>query len=229
MNAEDSEEIDQFSRLAKEFWQEKGAFAALHHINPARLEFIENHKMLPQAKVLDIGCGGGILSESMALLGADVLGIDLSAAVLEEARTHAKSQGVNVEYRLCDSAAILGSECFDLITCTDMLEHITQPQKVIADISRLLKHDGYAVLSTLNRNLWSNVLAISIAEHILRIVPPGTHRYERFIRPHELIDMAQACGLRAVDLKGIAYNPFSKTAHLIRRPRINYILALYKA
>lgn len=225
----EQEEITKFNQLAGEFWREGGAFSALHHINPCRIEFIEQHKILTGMQILDIGCGGGILAESMALLGAEVCGIDLAEQVIEEAKRHAKNNGLDIEYRLIASDKIKDEEKrYDIVTCMDMLEHVDDPALILADAYQLLKNNGYCFISTINRNLSAKILAIGLAEYVMRIVPRGTHSYEHLLKPQELIDMAEAIGFQVKNISGISYNPLLKTARLTRKPTINYLLALQK-
>lgn len=215
-----------FDLHGEQFWDKNGPYRTLHHINPARLAFIKRHITLKEQKILDIGCGGGILSEALAKEGAQTYGIDLSENVIKAARAH----NPNINYRQITSAdCVKNQEQYDHITCMEMLEHVRNPSRILKDIYQLLKPNGYAFLSTLNRTLKSRIFAITLAEKILKLIPQGTHDHQAFIRPHELIQMAEQIGFQAIELSGMDYHPLLKTAVLSQNLKINYLLALKKS
>ena len=221
----DPAEIAKFDAAAPRWWDPDGEFRPLHDLNPARLDYIEARAGLAGSRVVDVGCGGGLLAEGMARRGARVLGIDLAPEALAVARLHALESGVAVEYRevavetLADSA----TGQFDLVTCLEMLEHVPDPAAIVASIARLVRPGGHAVFSTINRNARSFALAIVGAEYLMRLLPMGTHRYARLIRPSELSRWARAAGLDLVDLAGLGYDPFSRRARLTGDVSVNYL------
>lgn len=218
-----------FNQHGHQFWDKTGPYRTLHHINPARLKFIQRFIALRGQNILDIGCGGGILSEALYRKGAHVTGIDLSPVVLDAARTHANEQGLAITYREISAheLAETGAQ-FDHITCMEMLEHVANPAAIFRDIERLLKPSGYAFLSTLNRTKKAWLGAIFAAEYLTNTVPRGTHNHEHFIRPDELVNMAEHAGLKAIALSGMDYHPLLKTAILSRKLDINYLLCVQK-
>ena len=212
----DPAELAKFDELAARWWDERGEFAPLHRINPLRLGWIEARAPLAGRRVLDVGCGGGILAESMARRGADVLGIDLAEASLGVARRHAARSGVALEYRAVsaeDCAEEMAGE-FDVVTCLEMLEHVPDPAAVVAACARLLGPGGRAFFSTLNRNPKSWLFAIVGAEYVLRLLPRGTHRHDRFIRPAELDAWCRRAGLSLDAMTGLVYNPLTRRYRL---------------
>ena len=221
----DPAEIAKFDSAAPRWWDPEGEFRPLHDLNPARLDYIEARAGLAGRRAVDVGCGGGLLAEGMARRGARVLGIDLAPGALAVARLHALEAGVAVEYRqvpvegLADAAA--GE--FDLVTCLEMLEHVPDPAAVVASIARLVRPGGDAVFSTINRNARSFALAIVGAEYLMRLLPRGTHRYARLIRPSELSRWARDAGLELVDLAGLDYDPFSRRARISEDVSVNYL------
>lgn len=222
-------EIDTFNRHGHAFWDHNGPYRTLHEINPTRLKLIERYIHLNGAQILDVGCGGGILSEAMATRGANVTGIDLSSSVLDAARTHAADNGINITYRQCDTGQLVREgQTWQHITCMEMLEHVVDPAAVIRDITKLLKPNGYAFFSTLNRNKKSFLAAIVAAEYLTRTVPRGTHDHSWFITPAELSSMIEHAGLRSKALYGMDYHPLLKTAHLSCNVDINYFLIAHK-
>src|SRR6185295_14935061 len=189
----DAGEIAKFEALAQRWWDPAGEFRPLHELNPLRLAFIEERASLSGARVLDVGCGGGILSEAMARKGARVLGIDMAQGALQVAELHALESGVKLEYRLAapEELAAVSPGHFDLITCMEMLEHVPEPEHVLSALATLVRPGGHVFISTINRNLKAFLLAIVGAEYLLRLLPRGTHEYARFIRPSELAGWAR--------------------------------------
>ncbi len=221
-------ELDKFSQLAHRWWDPNSEFKPLHDINPLRLEWLERLAGGIQDKwVVDVGCGGGILAESMAVKGARVTGIDLSDKALKVAKLHQLESGVQVDYRLI-AAEALAEEApgqFDVVTCMEMLEHVPDPASVMAACARMAKPDGWVFFSTLNRNPKSYMLAIVGAEYVLNMLPKGTHDWSKFIKPHELASYARSAGLEPVELMGMTYSPFTKTYRLERDTDVNYLMA----
>lgn len=217
--------IDSFNQHGHAFWDAKGPYRTLHEINPTRLALIERYIDLYGANVLDVGCGGGILSEAMAKQGAHVTGIDLSPSVLDAARTHAAEHGLEIDYRQCDSAELVNKGGhWQHITCMEMLEHVVDPAAVIKDIKQLLQPGGYAFFSTLNRSKKSYLAAIVAAEYLTGLVPRGTHNHDWFITPAELSNMVEHAGLKVAGLYGMDYHPLLKKANLSRDLSVNYFL-----
>ncbi len=213
----DPAELAKFASLAQSWWDPKGPSRPLHDLNPLRLGYVEGIAALADRRVLDVGCGGGLLSEAMARRGARVLGIDLGREVLEVARLHALAGAVPVEYREV-SAEELAAERpaqFDLVTCMEMLEHVPDPAASLHALGTLVRPEGDLVVSTLNRHPRAFAIAIVGAEYVARVLPPGTHEYLKFIRPSELARWGRAAGLRLLDLAGVGYNPLTSA---LRRP-----------
>lgn len=232
MSNADQVELDKFSQLAHRWWDTNSEFKALHDINPLRLQWISGLAGGLQGKrVVDVGCGGGILSESMASQGAQVTGIDLAEKSLKVARLHQLESGVQVDYRLiaAEDLAAAEPESFDVVTCMEMLEHVPDPVSVMTACARMVKPDGWVFFSTLNRNPKSYLFAIVGAEYVLNMLPKGTHDWSRFIKPHELAAYARQAGLDSVELMGMTYNPISKTYRLERNTDVNYLLACRRA
>ena len=226
----DAAEIAKFDALAGRFWDPNGEFGALHRLNPLRLAYVEERVSLKGARVLDVGCGGGIFSEALARAGAKVTGIDLSRAALATAELHALESGLAIDYlqTSAESHAAAAPAAYDVVTCMEMLEHVPDPASVIAALARLVRPGGRVVVSTLNRTLRSFLLAIVGAEYVAHLLPRGTHEYARFIRPAELARAARAQGLNVEDLTGIGYDPLQKAFRLERDVRVNYLAALAK-
>ena len=227
----DDAEIRKFSELASRWWDPQSEFKPLHQINPLRLGYINQHTPISGLRVLDVGCGGGILSESMALEGAHVTGIDMGEAPLNVARLHALEQNVeNVEYLKITAEALAqqNSEEWDIVTCMEMLEHVPDPSSIVEACSKLVKPGGTIYFSTINRHPKAFALAIVGAEYILNLLPKGTHQYEKFIKPSELNRWSESSGLRASDLIGIHYNPFLNTYRLGAGIDVNYIARMEK-
>lgn len=222
----DATEREKFDAVASGWWDPEGPFRPLHDLNPARLRFISERAALEGARVLDVGCGGGILSESMARKGARVSGIDVAPRVLSIAKLHLHESGLDVDYReiTVEDQAAETPEAFDVVTCMEMLEHVPDPPSIIRAVHDLLKPGGQAFFSTLNRTPLAFVLGIVGAEHVARLLPRGTHRYDRFIRPSELAAWARAAGLEVRDIAGLHYNPLTKSVMLGGNVQVNYLL-----
>jgi 2-polyprenyl-6-hydroxyphenyl methylase/3-demethylubiquinone-9 3-methyltransferase len=221
----DPAEIAKFDAAAPRWWDPDGEFRPLHDLNPARLDYIEARAGLAGRRVADVGCGGGLLAEGMARRGARVLGIDLAPEALAVARLHALESGLAIEYRETAVEALAAEEpgTCDLVTCLEMLEHVPDPAAIVGSIARLLRPGGHAIFSTINRNPRAFALAIVGAEYLMRLLPMGTHRYARLIRPSELARWARDAGLELVDLAGLAYDPFSRRARLTGDVSVNYL------
>jgi 2-polyprenyl-6-hydroxyphenyl methylase/3-demethylubiquinone-9 3-methyltransferase len=227
MSNVDPRELEKFSQLAHRWWDPSGELRPLHEINPLRLDFIDRMAGgLGGKRVLDVGCGGGILAESMAALGAQVTGIDLSEESLAVARLHLLESGLTVDYRLISTEdfARESPRRFDVVTCMELLEHVPDPQSIVTACAGLLKPDGHAFFATLNRNLKSYLFAVIGAEYVLKLLPRGTHDYARFIKPSELAAMCRNAGLAVCHLTGMTYNPLTRTYALGENSDVNYIL-----
>jgi len=223
----DHTEISKFEELAARWWDPDSEFKPLHDINPLRLDYIDRAAGLKGKEVLDVGCGGGILSESMAVLGARVTGIDMGERPLQVAELHTLESGVQVTYRRVpvEDLAAESPAQFDVVTCMEMLEHVPEPASVVAACARLVKPGGCVFFSTLNRNLKSYLLAIIGAEYILGMLPRGTHDYGRFIKPSELDAWVRAAGMHTQDITGMTYNPLTDTYRLADRDLdVNYLM-----
>ncbi|WP_338847750.1 bifunctional 2-polyprenyl-6-hydroxyphenol methylase/3-demethylubiquinol 3-O-methyltransferase UbiG [Massilia sp. W12] len=229
MNA-DPLELQKFSDLAHRWWDPQSEFRPLHEINPLRLEWINARAPLAGKKVLDVGCGGGILAESMAKKGAQVSGIDLSEKALRVADLHSLESGVSVHYELIAAEALAEREAgqYDVVTCMEMLEHVPDPQSIVNACARLTKPGGHLFFSTINRNPKSWLFAIVGAEYVLRMLPRGTHDYQKFITPAELSAFLRNAGLQLDAIKGLTYNPLSKVYSLNQDTDVNYMVACRK-
>jgi 2-polyprenyl-6-hydroxyphenyl methylase/3-demethylubiquinone-9 3-methyltransferase len=218
-------ETAKFDRLAARWWDPEGESRPLHDLNPVRLGYIADRTNLKGARALDVGCGGGILSESLARAGANVIAIDLAPAVLDIARLHLHESGVAVDYRESSVEALAAGmpAAFDVIACMEMLEHVPDPGSVIRACATLLKPGGNLFVSTLNRTPLAFGAAILGAEHVLKLLPRGTHHYEQFLKPSEIAAELRASGLVLEDVSGIAYNPFSRKASLTSSTAVNYL------
>lgn len=226
----DPAEIARFDATAQRWWDPQGEFKPLHAMNPVRLAYVEARTVLSVKRVLDVGCGGGLLSEAMARKGAIVTGIDLAPLTIEIAELHALAGGVSVHYlrESAESHAAEHPEAYDTVTCMEMIEHVPDPGSVLRALCTLVKPNGYVFLSTLNRNLKSYLLAVVGAEYALNLLPRGTHSYERFIRPSELARWARAAGLQLEDLSGLGYDPFNNRAWLSTDVDVNYVACFKK-
>jgi 2-polyprenyl-6-hydroxyphenyl methylase / 3-demethylubiquinone-9 3-methyltransferase len=221
----DPNELAKFASLAQSWWDPAGPSKPLHELNPLRMNYIESVLGLEGARALDVGCGGGILSEAMARSGARVLGIDLSQAVLDVAELHALESKLAVEYKAiaAEELAAAAASSFDLVTCMEMLEHVPDPAATLAALATLVKPGGHVIVSTLNRKPLAFAVAILGAEYIARMLPRGTHEYLKFIRPSELARWGRAAGLNLIDLTGITYNPLTRAFRLSPNTDINYL------
>lgn len=227
----DPAEIAKFEALAARWWDPHSEFKPLHDINPLRLNWIDGKAKLAGQRVIDVGCGGGILAESMARRGALVTGIDMGGAPLEVARLHAQKEGVTLDYRQGTAEALAAEQPgqFDIVTCMEMLEHVPDPAAVIAACAQLVKPGGHVFFSTINRNPKSWLFAIVGAEHLLRLLPKGTHEYAKFIRPSELAGWVRDAGLDLTDLTGMHFNPLSGRYWLGAGVDVNYIMHTVRA
>lgn len=223
----DNEEVHKFAQHAHHWWDTKGPLKTLHDINDTRLEFIVKYSNLAELNVLDVGCGGGILSEALARLGAHVSAIDAEPAAIEAAKSHALSTHLTIDYQ-CMPIEDYEHSRFDVITCMEMLEHVQNPAWVIEHCERLLKPGGLLFLSTISRTLKAYAGAVIAAEYIFHLLPKQTHDYSKFIKPSELSSMARAVDLHVVDIKGLHYNPLTRKASLSDDVSINYLLAVKK-
>ncbi|MGQ9686658.1 MAG: bifunctional 2-polyprenyl-6-hydroxyphenol methylase/3-demethylubiquinol 3-O-methyltransferase UbiG [Thiobacillaceae bacterium] len=230
MSNADQAELDKFSQLAHRWWDPGSEFKPLHDINPLRLRWIDHLAGVSGKRVVDVGCGGGILAEAMAGLGAEVTGIDLSEKALKVAKLHLLESGMQVEYRLqsAESLAKERPQGYDLVTCMELLEHVPDPASTVAACAQLVKPGGWVFFSTLNRNPKSYLFAIVGAEYILNLLPRGTHDWARFIKPSELAAHARQAGLEPVQITGMTYNPLTKVYRLERDTDVNYLMACRK-
>lgn len=227
----DQSELDKFSALAARWWDPTSEFKPLHAINPLRLGWIrELAGELRGREILDVGCGGGILAESMAAAGAQVTGIDLAQKSLQVARLHGLESGVKVDYQAISAEDMAAQHPgrFDIVTCMEMLEHVPNPASIVSACAAMVKPGGWVFFSTLNRNPKSFLFAIVGAEYVLRLLPRGTHSYESFIRPSELAAAARQAALEPVQLRGLEYNPFGDRYSLSADTSVNYLMATRK-
>ncbi len=227
----DHAEVSKFEELAARWWDPQSEFKPLHEINPLRLDYIDRVAPLAGKKVLDVGCGGGILSESMAARGAHVTGIDMGEAPLQVARLHLLESGLDITYERIpvERLAAEQPESFDLVTCMEMLEHVPNPASVIEACSRLVKPGGHVILSTINRNPKSYLFAIIGAEYLLKLLPKGTHDFAKFIRPSELTGWIRNTALQSIDITGLSYNPLTREYSLGSNVDVNYMVATVKS
>jgi len=224
------EEVDKFNELAHKWWDEESEFKPLHQINPLRLNFIHEKVNLKNKKVLDVGCGGGILSESMAKLGADVTGIDMGEKVIRIAELHALQSKLNIDYQCAsiESIVLKHKASYDVITCMEMLEHVPDPSIIVSLCAKLLKPGGTLFMSTINRNIKAYLFAVIGAEYILKLLPRGTHDYEKFIKPSELIAWCRKEDLNIKTLVGMTYNPITDVYKLGDDVSVNYLIEVTK-
>lgn len=224
----DPAEVAKFDAAAHRFWDEGGEFGPLHVLNPVRLGFVAARAPLAGARVLDVGCGGGLLAEGLARAGAAVTAIDLSPSMIEVARLHALSDRLQIDYRVAAVGELAATEAgrFDVVACMEMLEHVPDPAGVVVELARLVRPGGSVFVSTINRSLKSFLLAIVGAEYVARLLPRGTHEYERLIRPSELAAWGRAAGLGLEALAGLAYDPVTRKAREVADPSVNYVAQL---
>jgi len=227
----DPHELAKFSELAHLWWDKESEFRPLHEINPLRLDWIDGLAGLNGKRVVDVGCGGGILADSMARRGAEVLGIDLATKPLRVAQLHAiEADTPRIEYRevAVEALAVEQPQAFDVVTCMEMLEHVPDPGAIVAACGRLLQPGGWAFFSTINRNAKAFVFAIVGAEHVLKLLPRGTHEYAKFLRPSELAAWCRGASLEPVSTRGLEYNPLSRRYRLSADTSVNYLVACRK-
>jgi len=226
----DAGEIARFRATASRWWDPEGEMRPLHDLNPVRLEYVERAGGLPGQRVVDVGCGGGLLAEAMAVKGATVTGLDLASELLQVARLHALESGVSVDYRLetAEQHAAGNAGAYDLATCMEMLEHVPDPGSIVAALAALVRPGGQVFVSTLNRTPRAYLHAVVGAEYVLRLLPRGTHTYDKFIRPSELAAWGKAAGLEVLDVAGLDYDPFARSARLTSDARINYLVQFRK-
>jgi 2-polyprenyl-6-hydroxyphenyl methylase/3-demethylubiquinone-9 3-methyltransferase len=222
----DDDEIEKFDALAHRWWDADGDFRPLHDINPARLAYIDERTELHAGPVVDVGCGGGILSEAMAAMGADVTGVDMAAKALGVARLHALETGVEVHYQegTAEQLALDQPEHFRTVTCLEMLEHVTSYESTVAACANMAQPGGDVFFSTINRNPKAYILLVLGAEYVMNILPRGTHDYEKFIKPSELCAALRQAGLEVMDISGLIYNPFTRKARIGRDLDTNYLV-----
>ena len=221
----DQQELEKFTQLANQWWDPNGKFKPLHLINPLRSDYINKKINVSGKSVLDVGCGGGILSESLARKGAKVTGIDLSEGPLKVAQIRNEKVNLDIDYKKISTNQLVDSgEKFDVIACLEMLEHVPDPSEIVSDCEKLLKKNGHIFFSTINRNLKSFVFAILGAEYILNILPQGTHDFEKLIKPSELRNYIDESGLYFEEIRGMSYLPFFDIAELTDDPSVNYII-----
>lgn len=227
----DQSEVAKFDALASRWWDAEGEFKPLHEINPLRANYIDRHSPVHGQRLVDVGCGGGILAESMARRGAEVTGIDMGEAPLSVARLHQLESGVSVDYQRSTAEELAASQpgAFDVVCCLEMLEHVPDPAAVVAACADLARPGGALYLSTINRNPKAFLFAIVGAEHILRMLPAGTHEYEKFIRPSELAQWIRAAGLQLDGMTGLTYNPLTRRYRLVEEDvSVNYMMRASK-
>ncbi len=226
----DTSELNKFNAIADSWWDPKGNFRPLHDMNPVRLDWIKRHASLENRHVLDIGCGGGILSESLAKEKAVVTGIDLAANAIETARSHSMESGLSIRYLIRSAEELASNESgkYDVVTCMELLEHVPDPSSIVASCSRLAKPGGMVFFSTLNRNIKSFCHAIIGAEYILRLLPKGTHDFQRFLTPAELSRFCRSADMTVNAITGITCDLQAKKFNLSKNTQINYMLACTK-
>lgn len=222
----DTRELEKFGELAHRWWDPNSEFRPLHDINPLRLDWIDGNATLKDKQVLDIGCGGGLLSEGMASRGAVTTGVDLSERPLAVARLHLHESGLQITYRQIAAEALAKESpaSFDVVTCMEMLEHVPQPQSIVSACAKLLKPGGQVFFSTINRHYKAYLLAVIGAEYVMRLLPRGTHDYSRFIRPSELVAYCRHADLEVEEVIGMSYNPFTRQARLGNDTDVNYLV-----
>ena len=220
----DQSELGKFDSISSRFWDPQGEFRPLHILNPVRAQFVADRAKLSGMRVLDVGCGGGLLGEALARAGAQVTGIDLAPGMIEVARLHAAEQGLDINYQVTAAEQVGGP--FDVVTCMEMLEHVPEPERMVATLASLVKPGGAVFVSTINRNLKSFLLAIVAAEYLTNLIPRGTHEYDRLIRPSQLERWGRAAGLSMRELAGLEFNPLTSSCRLSTDPSVNYLAHL---
>jgi 2-polyprenyl-6-hydroxyphenyl methylase/3-demethylubiquinone-9 3-methyltransferase len=231
MNANaDLSEVGKFESLASRFWDVRGEFRPLHILNPVRAQFVVDRVRLAGARVLDVGCGGGLLSEALARAGAKMTGCDLAPGMIEVARLHAAEQGLDITYKVAsaEDLATANPDGFDVVTCMEMLEHVHDPEAMVRTLAALVRPGGSLFLSTINRNLKSFLLAIVAAEYVLDLIPRGTHEYERLIKPSQIERWGRTAGLTLSELAGLEFNPITSSCRLTRDVSVNYLAHLQR-
>jgi len=230
VNRDDSE-IAKFDEARSQWWDLSGEYKPLHDINPARLSFVQSHVDLNGQRVLDVGCGGGILTEAMAHAGAQVTGIDLNESAINAAKNHAENQSLQLEYELLSVEELVEQRPahYQTVTCMELLEHVPDPKALVQQCAQALDDAGWLFVSTLNRNIQSFLTAIVGAEYIAGLLPKGTHHYKRLIRPSELASWVEKAGLRVQTIRGLSYNPITRRACISSKPTVNYIMACCRA
>ena len=223
--AADAQEVAHFDAIAHRFWDPQGDFKPLHALNPPRTEFVVTRAGVRDARLLDVGCGGGLLAESLTRAGARVTAIDLAPAMIEVAQLHALEAGLTIDYRVMSSGDLLAQAptAFDVVTCMEMLEHVPEPHRTLAELAALVRPGGHVFVSTINRTARAFLIAILGAEYVARMLPRGTHEYGRLIRPSELARWGRAAGLELRELAGLEYNAISSQASLSADPGVNYV------
>ena len=226
----DPGEIEKFEKLAGRWWDPNSEFKPLHDINPLRLDYIDRLMPLAGKRVIDVGCGGGLLTEGMATRGADVSGIDMGKTPLSVARLHQHESGLEIDYQQMTAEQVASEQpgSFDIVTCLEMLEHVPNPAATIAACATLLKDDGRVFFSTINRNPKAYLFAVIGAEYLLHMLPRGTHDYTKFIRPSEMEDWSREAGLQLIDLSGMSYNPLTREYSLGKDVSVNYLACFQK-
>lgn len=219
----DKQEIDKFAKLANFWWDPKGPLKTLHAINPARLHYIQSHVNLKGKKVLDVGCGGGILSEALAEAGAQVTAIDLAEPSIEVAAKHAREKSLEIDYQ-CTALEDLTQNQFEVITCLELLEHVPDPKAIIEQCAKRLCPGGTLILSTINRTLKAYLKAIVAAEYVLQLLPKQTHDYDKFIKPSEISAWLRESEFEVIDISGLDYNPLTQTSEITDDVAVNYLL-----
>jgi 2-polyprenyl-6-hydroxyphenyl methylase/3-demethylubiquinone-9 3-methyltransferase len=221
----DPAEVARFDASAHRFWDPEGEFMPLHRLNPVRAEFVRSRCVLQGARVVDVGCGGGLMAEALSKAGAAVTAVDLAPSMIEVARLHAIEGGMQIDYRVAASSDLLATAAaaFDVVTCMEMLEHVPDPDRTLAELGQLLRPGGSLFVSTINRTARAFALAIVGAEYVAGMLPRGTHEFERLIRPSELARWARAAGLELRELAGLEFNPLNRQASLSRDTAVNYI------
>ncbi len=227
----DPGEIEKFEKLAGRWWDPNSEFKPLHDINPLRLDYIDRLAPLAGKRVIDVGCGGGLLTEGMAARGADVTGIDMGKTPLSVARLHQHESGLAIDYQQTTAEQVASEQpgSFDIVTCLEMLEHVPNPATSIAACAALVKDDGRVFFSTINRNPKAYLFAVIGAEYLLQLLPRGTHDYTKFIRPSEMEGWAREAGLQLTDLSGMSYNPLTREYTLGKDVSVNYLACFQKA